>query len=199
MSGRTFSLEPFTRTGSLAGLEITGRVARSSNMLCIGYLLSGSIESLAIPAPADIPARGNALWEDTCFEFFIAMKGSRGYWEFNLSPAGHWNVYRFDSYRQGMEEERAFGSLPFSVLKQPESVSLDLTVDLEDIIPRNKPLEIAVTAVIRSTGGELSYWALVHGGLMPTFTGETVLSSNWDNIHAKPRKITPEIEMSLWW
>ena len=65
--------------------------------------------------PADMPARRDRLWEETCFEFFLAVKNSPRYWEFNLSPAGHWNVYRFADYRQGMQEEPAFASLPFSV------------------------------------------------------------------------------------
>ena len=165
----TDSLEPFARSGISTDIEITGIVARRSNTLCIGYLLSGRIENLAIPAPASIPTRRKALWETTCFEFFIAIKGSQRYWEFNLSPAGHWNVYRFDSYRQGMVEESAFTALPFLVQRQPGSVSLDLTVDLEDIIPMDRTLEIAVTAVIKSTGGELSYWSLAHGGAHPDF------------------------------
>lgn len=169
MTGRTFSLEPFTRTGIFAGIEITGNIARGSNGLSISYLLRGRIEKLEIPAPADIPARKNALWETTCFEFFLAMKGNERYWEFNLSPEGHWNVYRFQSYRQGMVEDSAFGALPFHVLRQPETVSLDLTVDLETVIPRDRIMEIAVTAVIKSTGGELSYWALTHGGAHPDF------------------------------
>jgi hypothetical protein len=169
MTGRAFSLEPFTKDGIAADIGITGNIARHSNTVCINYLLSGRIEKLAIPAPADIPARKNVLWENTCFEFFIAMKGSEEYLEFNLSPAGDWNVYRFESYRRGMVEESGFDSLPFLVLQQPESVSLDLTVDLENIIPRDRTLEIAVTAVIKSTGGASSYWALAHGGANPDF------------------------------
>jgi hypothetical protein len=169
MSGRLFSLVPFTGTGFPPGLEITGSVIRLSNTLCISYLLSGPVERLAIPAPADIPARENALWENTCFELFIALKGSGEYREFNLSPSGHWNVYRFEAYRQGMKEERSFDSLPFHVLKQVESFSLDLAVDLKDIFQPDQPLEIAVTAVIKSIDGELSYWALTHEGPQPDF------------------------------
>jgi hypothetical protein len=169
MNGPTFSLEPFAGNVSLSGLEITGHIARQSGTLSIGYLLRGGIERLAIPKPADIPARTNGLWENTCLEFFLARKGDKGYWEFNLSPDGHWNVYHFESYRQGMQEETAFGSLPFLVSRQPESVSLDLTAALEKIIPRQPPLEIGVAAVIKSIGGESSYWALTHKGARADF------------------------------
>src|SRR4030042_7193941 len=51
-------------------------------------------------------------------------EGSERYWEFNLSPAGHWNVYRFASYRKEMREEPAFASLPFRVRTEPEALRL---------------------------------------------------------------------------
>ena len=113
--------------------------------------------------------RENALWEKTCFEFFVAPKGSKGYWEFNLSPGGNWNVYRFESYRRGMVEESAFGSLPFHVSRRPGFLRLDLAVDLECLALPPRPLEIAVAAVIRNIRGETSYWALTHPETHPDF------------------------------
>ena len=44
------------------------------------------------------PRRRDRLWEETCLELFLGEEGSERYWEFNLSPAGHWNVYRFEFY-----------------------------------------------------------------------------------------------------
>jgi hypothetical protein len=164
MSSRTFLLEPFTKADFSSGLALTGRIARQSSILAISYLLRGRMEDLAIPVTSDSPSRRNALWENTCFELFAATKDGDEYWEFNLSPAGHWNIYRFASYRRGMEEETAFESLPFMVSRKAGSLSLDLAIDLKDIIPLDQSPRIGVSAVIKSSKGEVSHWALFHGG-----------------------------------
>jgi len=149
-------------TSPSAGLKITGNISQCFNTLVIRYALLGRLDKLRIPAPADTPARKHELWEETCFEFFLAVKNSPQYWEFNLSPSGHWNVYRFAAYRQGMEEEAAFMSLPFSVQNQPDSLLLALDLDLNQIVQADQALEVAISTVIKHGNGELSYWALLH-------------------------------------
>ena len=109
------------------------------------------------------------MWETTCFEFFLAIPAAAGYWEFNLSPAGLWNVFRLTGYRQGLQEEPAFPRLPFTVHRQPEILTLTLNVDLAAIIPGNPPLEVAISTVLQHQDGRLSYWALTHPGPEPDF------------------------------
>jgi len=133
MNDHSFSLQPFSPASPLLHLQITGNIGRRANTLAIHYALFGHLPELVIPASADIPARKNHLWEKTCFELFLAVKNSPQYWEFNLSPAGHWNVYRFGAYRQGMQEEMGFTALPFSVQKQSDSLLLALEVELDEI------------------------------------------------------------------
>ena len=116
--------------------------------------------------------RKNGLWEETCFEFFLGVKGSERYWEFNLSPSGHWNVYRFKSYRQGMQEEPAFTSLPFSVQLYSNSLLLSLGLGLDKIIPQeqvSEVLQVALSAVIKTRDGKTTYWALTHPGPQADF------------------------------
>ena len=112
MNGQDFSLQPFSPIGPPLNFKITGHITRRSRQLAIRYDLRGDLAELVIPAPADLPARRHGLWEETCFEFFLGVKDSPRYWEFNLSPAGHWNVYRFAGYRQGMAEETALDVTP---------------------------------------------------------------------------------------
>lgn len=169
MNIQDFSLQPFPQPDALPFLKITGTIARRSNRLAIGYVLCGHPAELVVPTRADIPVRKNALWEETCFEFFIALKNSPQYWEFNLSPAGHWNVYRFADYRQGMQEETAFGSLPFSVRSQSDSLMLSLELDLDGIVKADQPLEVAVSSIVKKREGKLTYWALTHHGPQPDF------------------------------
>jgi len=171
MNERSFSLQPFPAAGPLPGLTLTTTLARRrcTNTLVISCALYGRLADLVIPAPACTPVRKDGLWEETCFEFFLALENSPRYWEFNLSPAGHWNVYRFTAYRQGMQEETAFTSLPFSVRTRSDSLSIGLDLDLGRIVRPDRSLEVAVSAVIKHGGGEASYWALAHRGAQADF------------------------------
>ena len=115
MIAREFRLYPFPGTAPRFPLEITGTVTRRGRTLVLHYEIRGDLEALSLPGPAANPGRLDGLWHETCLEFFLAPPDSPRYWEFNLSPAGHWNVYRFRDYRQGMTEDEAFTALPFSV------------------------------------------------------------------------------------
>ena len=103
MNAQSFSLKAFPTAGPLPDVKITGAIARRSDIIAIHYVLNGALTQLVIPAAANVPVRKHGLWEETCFEFFLAVKNLPHYWEFNLSPAGHWNGYRFTAYRQGMQ------------------------------------------------------------------------------------------------
>ncbi|HEY9601364.1 MAG TPA: DOMON-like domain-containing protein [Allocoleopsis sp.] len=165
----TFSLQPFPSAQSLPDLQITGNILRSGNQLHLDYILSGDIKEVVIAAPSNTPSRKNELWQETCFEFFLGIKNSEQYWEFNLSPAGDWNVYRFDGYRRGMQEETAFSTLPFSVEDKGDYFAIALDVDLDKIVSPNQALDVAITAVIQHRDGEVSYWALTHQGTEADF------------------------------
>lgn len=169
MNEQTFSLKSFASTESLSDLKLTGSITRHHHQLAISYKLLGDLTQVIIAPPSDTPARKHELWEDTCFEFFLGIKDSPSYWEFNLSPSGDWNVYHFDGYRQGMQEETAFTKLPFNVDNQSDSFTLALDVDLGKIISANPVIEVAITAVIKQIGGEVTYWALTHRGAEADF------------------------------
>jgi hypothetical protein len=163
-----FSLQPFDPIHPL-DLKINGSIARHDNKLSISYTLLGDLDKVVIPAIVDLPIRKHNLWEETCFEFFLGIKNSTRYWEFNLSPAGHWNIYRFDDYRQGMQEEMAITSLPFSVQNQSDALQLVLELDLDKLISADTLLDVAITTVIKSQKGNISYWALTHTGSQADF------------------------------
>ena len=176
MSEQTFSLQPFPSTKSLPNLKIAGNIARNGNQLAIRYILEDDLKEIAlakptggIAPPTNTPSRKHELWQDTCFEFFLGIKDFARYWEFNLSPTGHWNVYRFDGYRQGMQEETAFENLPFNVQNQTDSLILTLDVDLDKIISAEQAIEVGITTVIKDRNGEVTYWALTHQGAEADF------------------------------
>ncbi|MBW4645972.1 MAG: DOMON-like domain-containing protein [Goleter apudmare HA4340-LM2] len=155
-----FSLQPFPSDQSLSGYQITGDITRKRNHLNISYILVGNLTAIAIPAPSDTPTRKHELWMDTCFEFFLGVKNSARYWEFNLSPTRDWNVYRFNGYRQGMQLETAVTTLPFKVQGLSDSLAIALEINLDPIVPIKQALEVAITTVIKHKDGKVTYWTL---------------------------------------
>ncbi|MBI4843935.1 MAG: DOMON-like domain-containing protein [Nitrospirae bacterium] len=171
MPGKTeFSLMQFpSSAGGPDGLSVTGSITRDFGIVSVSYLLTGGLSNIVIPDIADIPRRGEKLWEDTCFELFISLKDSEPYWEFNISPAGHWNVYRFNKYREGKVEEAAFDSLPVSVQKEAGCLLISIRFDSGRIIPAGSALKAGISAVIRLRDSGVTHWALTHKGHKPDF------------------------------
>ena len=157
----SFALIPFAKDTAPA-IKITGEIQRQDNQLAIEYQLAQK-SAIIVPHKADLPLRQLDLWSHTCCEFFLGLKDDSKYWEFNLSPAGHWNVFRFLDYRQNMTQETAFDTLPFRVL-QDNYLQVSLQIELNKIIKPEQSLEIGVTAVIEDRENQLSYWALNHPG-----------------------------------
>jgi hypothetical protein len=169
MNGQDFSLQPFSPISPALNFKITGHIARHAHQLAIRYDLHGPLAELVIPALADLPSRKHGLWGETCFEFFLGVKDLPRYWEFNLSPAGPWNVYRLDGYRQGMAEETAFTSLPLRVRHRPDLVLVALELEIERIVAADQPLSVGLAAVLKFRDHGLTYWALTHPGPQADF------------------------------
>lgn len=141
--------------------------------LCIAYQLRGDMIRLLIPA-AQAHGRGEALWEHTCFEAFIAIAGAPAYLEFNFSPSGQWAAYSFSDYRQ--PDPGQVISVAPRISAQLSAGRLDLLATLPGAtLPpamHRAPLQIGLSAVIENTDtveGNRSYWALHHPAARPDF------------------------------
>jgi hypothetical protein len=169
MRPRRFLLKPFPGDGNPAGLTIGGSIGRRADTLSILYEVRGNLSKVSIPTAAEAPRRKDRLWEATCFELFLGTEDSEEYWELNLSPSGHWNVYRFTRYREGMREETAIPSLPFDVRRDSEALALTAEFGIGRIVPAGRALAAAVAAVIETTDGGKSHWAPAHPSSQPDF------------------------------
>lgn len=169
MNDLPFSLQPFPGTPAVSDFSISGQMTRVGTGLQLLYRLVGPLEELIIPVASESPQRRDELWQGTCFECFLAVKGLPEYWEFNLSPAGDWNVYHFSYPRQGMENEATFNALPYQCQVLSDGLSLLLEVDLVNLIRPGDCLEVALTTVLEHRSQQKSYWALVHPGSEPDF------------------------------
>ena len=145
-----------------AAYTIQGTIASQANGLDILYFLKGPVSHLEIPERVGNPARTWNLWEKTCFEFFLALPNSPQYLEFNLSPSGQWNVFRFQDYRKGMQEEKTFSALPFHFQQEAHGARLSIHLDLPTLAVAGRPVKAAISTVLKSIYGEFSYWALSH-------------------------------------
>jgi hypothetical protein len=169
MTERSFSLIPFTAP-NIPNISITGKISLQNNIITSHYLLAGKIEEVLFPAKSMNPTRKDDLWKMTCFELFLAIKDQSQYWEFNMSPSGDWNVYQMDEYRRiGFREETSIRQLPFEVRNEADVFTLDGIVDLNPVIQESQLLEIGITAIIQSTDGHETYWALSHPAPVPDF------------------------------
>ncbi|MBI5576943.1 MAG: DOMON-like domain-containing protein [Deltaproteobacteria bacterium] len=139
------------------------------NRLSVRYDLFGKISELALAAPQPFPARKDRLWKGTCLELFLALTDSERYWEFNFSPGGDWNVYRFESCRTGMRDETSYSSLPFHVRRETDALRLSVDLDIGLIIPADNSIAAGVAAIVKPVTGETVHWALAHPNSRPDF------------------------------
>jgi hypothetical protein len=134
-----------------------------SDVMRVEFHLFGDLTKLAIPSPV-IEQRSDRLWEHSCFEVFLADPAGQ-YTEVNLSPSSEWASYRFDSYRNGMQEAWL---APYPHIETaPGRLSLVCYLELRAL--RYWPTAIALSAVIEEKDGTKSYWALRHPPGEPDF------------------------------
>ena len=188
------SLKPFeseiqsafsAESQSAPRLKVGFSVGRKSKSLEFTFVLTGGLPvdlaEIVIPElkTPSLRARRDELWKSTCFEIFVGSADSRSYLEFNLSPAGDWNVYSFAGYREGMKVVRDVSEIQVSHSATPQlddrswSVVLTPSTKGEEgelaALLESRGLVLGATAVIEYQNGQKEYWALSHAGDKPDF------------------------------
>jgi len=165
MPSHTLTPHPDTPSPAITGIEVTATFT-STGALTLTYTLTADLNQLRIPE-ATAPSRANDLWRHTCLEAFLQGDDVPAYREFNFSPSGQWQAYAFTAYRQGGLLEPA----PVPALERTDSADqLTLRCSLPaEALPKGNPLSLALTAVIETADGALSYWSLRHPRGKPDF------------------------------
>ena len=126
--------------------------------------------NVLLPEPTT-PAARDFLWQHTCCEAFVALPDGKNYLEFNFSPSGCWAVYRFTDYR--VRDESYVCAEASTVQCEPRADGFDLTATISPkILPQksaDESWQIGLTAVIETTDGQKSYWAMRHDAPQPDF------------------------------
>lgn len=164
-------LHPESRCDALDSVSVEVE-RRSSRRIGFRFELEGRLRHLRFPWVAVPAKRTDGLWTTTCFEAFLKPDGQDAYIECNFSPKTHWNIYRFDGYRIGVEEAR--GGIDPHVganLRSDRSAYLEAELDLSRMawIPDDRPWRLGLSAVIEERSGNKSYWALRHPQGQPDF------------------------------
>ncbi|MCA9783839.1 MAG: DOMON-like domain-containing protein [Candidatus Cloacimonetes bacterium] len=155
-------LEPHPSQRRPPGLELQVRLSRSPESLSVCFQLHDPRGLVRLPAPVSHPERREGLWRRTCFELFLAREGSSGYRELNLSPAGHWNLFHFEGYRQPGRVSWSPAELPFRCRPTADGYTLELVLPLRPLELHHVGLELGVCAVLSAHDGECGHWALCH-------------------------------------
>jgi len=129
-------------------------------ILEVGFALEGDLDQIAIPETGPV-RRGDKLWQHMCFELFVSP-GMPAYREFNFSPSGEWAAYLFRRYREAEPGGAEVQAL--AVRRSAAKLELDAAIPA----PEGR-LSIAISAVVESRSGALSYWALKHPAGKPDF------------------------------
>jgi hypothetical protein len=146
--------------------------------IAITYSLDGQIGRLSLAAKST-PSRVDGLWQHTCIEAFVAVKGAPAYREFNFAPSGQWAAYAFQGYRDGGPLPQAFDP-QITVRISEKRFELHALIRGESLPPLvNSRLLLGLSAVIEEKSGVMSYWALKHPPGAPDFHHASAFILEW--------------------
>lgn len=166
----SYELTAFDRRCSAISL-VTAIDQQAPYTLNIGFWVTDPQRQIIWPDTTQI-SQQHYLWEHTCFEVFIGIKGQDGYREINLSPSLAWQQYQFEEYRYPEQ-------MPPQVSQDIELVQLkrthygmNVSLDLTEFMLKQQlnwyDLIVATTAVIETAQG-LEYFAMQHAANQPDF------------------------------
>lgn len=168
MSAPERQLQAFGTASRLPPVVVWAAVWRAAGRLEFSLTMAGT-GFLAPEGDGSGPGRQDGLWRRTCAELFFGAAGQPGYHEWNLSPAGHWNLYRFDGYRAGGRVETAISGAAPEVTRADGALTLRAGLPLRPLGLAALPLQVGISAVVEAADGSLSHWALVHPAARPDF------------------------------
>ena len=128
----SYELSAFDRR--FQAISLVGAIEQQSPYaLNIGFWLRDPNLYMHWPEVVNANPRQDFLWENTCFEVFIGVKGEDYYREINLSPSQAWQAYQFEEYRypEDMPPQVAY-DIELNQLKRTH-YGLNVSIDLSEL------------------------------------------------------------------
>lgn len=151
--------------------SIEARVRRTAGgLLALTYRISGDLDHVRLPTPAS-PRIVEGLWQHTCCEVFLRVRGAEPYHELNFSPSGEWAAYAFERYREGglLEDDTLDPKVQLHALGNVLELRASVALKRLSRSYAGAPLAFGLSAVIEARDGARSYWALAHPAAKPDF------------------------------
>lgn len=169
MASQTYKLLPFAAQTQSLEMSVSFDVA--PEQVEFRFKLTGDpvdIRKIAWPKAIGSPGRRDGLWQTTVFELFLSEPGDASYLEFNFSPSGEWNAYRFSSERSGMQEIAAIRKNPVHKMRRTAAdVVVEGSID-RAALGWSGDIELSATSIL-DFGTHKEYWAITHKGDKPDF------------------------------
>ena len=148
-------------------LTIVSRLTFDSNNISLHFKISGAVKKYQIPLKENLK-RANNLWKATCFELFLANSKTQSYYEINISPTLHWNIYRLETYR-AEPKELISSSKPIIEIKEDEkSYEIDFELECKELdLVEFDQYNLAV--ILLNKQNEREFWAVNPVGERPDF------------------------------
>jgi hypothetical protein len=143
---------------------VSGEVTISQQRILMRFSWEDPLEIMQIPEREPELSRLHELWKSTCFEAFIQPEGLESYLELNLTPAGRWNAYSFQSYRNPQPVKEALEVRLVRMLGSQNQIEGEFS-----FIPKNQRFNCGLSAVIENQGGKIEYFSLAHLAAKPDF------------------------------
>lgn len=166
-----------------AGVNLRVQGRASGKHVLLRYVLQApSLNALRWPEP-QTPGPADGLWQHTCFEAFVGTPDNEAYQEFNLSPSGQWAHYRFARERQRDRDAECNTAVvaPAMTCTRPtaERFCLEATLDTRDWPQHPDGWTLGLSAVLETTDGQISHWALLHPRPEPDFHHPAARAWRW--------------------
>jgi len=163
------ALFPNQSDDEITHMTVSGAMQLSMKQLDITFQLAGNINVLQLPEITPTPSRTDKLWENTCFEVFVAEPRDPNYWEYNISPSHNWAVFHFTGYRSAKSDELTVDK----IIVNSHSISPN-QYQIQTILPlpqalHNKNLQVGVSTILRDRQDTIYYYALTHLSQNPDF------------------------------
>ena len=165
------TLKPHPDGPAGAAIHIEAKAQRGpGGRLRLRYLVTGDAKAILFPSPAP-PGQADGLWHHTCFEAFVRAPAEAGYLELNFSPSGQWAAYRFSDYRIGIKPVDELPPPEIEAHYEAGRYELAAALDLEPALGllADLPWQLGLTAVIETSDGGKSWWAVEHPPGQPDF------------------------------